>query len=377
MKNEFVRIRHEIHRHPELGFEEFRTSQLIARLLREYGYEVTTGIAKTGVIGVMHKGSGTKSLGLRADMDALPLQEEVELEYKSEIPNKMHACGHDGHVTTLLMTAKRLIDIDFDGRVVLIFQPSEEKDAGAQRMIEDGLFERFDVDYIFGYHNIPMHDTKKIFFVKNGAMMAGVDSFRIVVHGIGTHGSTPNMGVNPILIAHRLLADLSLLTTQNIDAQESVVLSVCSFSAGDEKNYNIIPAHASMNFTLRTLNSDVRDTMIAKIKNLCAGYASLHSVQIEINFSDHSPVTWNSASAYEIAREVGIATFGVDNCEFEFKSLMASEDFSYFTRAKPGAYIFLNNGPSEYLHNPRYVFNDELLVHGSDFFVNLVCHYLR
>ncbi len=374
LESEFIKIRHRIHENPELGFGEFETSKLVAAQLRQFGYEVHEGVGKTGVVGVLKKGNGTKKIGLRADMDALPMQEHANVAYKSKKANVMHACGHDGHTTSLLLAAKYLSTKDFNGTLNLYFQPAEEGLGGALAMIEDKLFERFDSDYVFGWHNMPFGSDKK-FYLKKGAMMASSDSYNIEVKGKGGHGSAPDKTKDPIYVASLLVIALQGIVSRNVNPQDCAVVSIGAFHAGEA--VNIIPDTANLKVSVRALDRDTRALTEERIKKICDGIALANDVEISISKYIVAPVTMNDDSAVEFAWEVAREIFGEENCDFNHKPLMASEDFGYFCEVKKCAYAFLENENDIYLHNSDYVFNDKLLSRAASYYASLALKYLR
>ncbi|AXP08511.1 M20 family metallopeptidase [Campylobacter hepaticus] len=377
LQDEFKKIRHQIHENPELGFNEFHTAKLVAQKLKEFGYEVYEKIGKTGVVGVLKKGNSNKKIALRADMDALPMQECTHLAYKSKKDNIMHACGHDGHTASLLLAAKFLSSQDFNGTLNLYFQPAEEGLeglGGANAMIEDGLFEKFDSDYIFGWHNMPFGSNKK-FYLKKGAMMASCDDYDITIIGKGGHGSAPEKAKDPIYIGSLLVLALQSIVSRNVDPQNSAVVSIGAFNAGHA--FNIIPDCATIKMSVRTLDNETRKLTKERIYQICQGIAQANAVEININKSIGAPVTINNDQAVDLAWEVAKEIFGEENCEFNHRPLMASEDFGFFCEIKKCAYAFLENENNIYLHSSNYVFNDDLLARAASYYAKLVLKYLQ
>lgn len=374
LQDEFKKIRHKIHENPELGFDELNTSKLVAQKLKEFGYEVHEGVGKTGVVGMLKKGNGSKKIGLRADMDALPLQECTNLPYKSKKENIMHACGHDGHTTSLLLTAKYLAKQEFSGTLNLYFQPAEEGLGGALAMIEDGLFERFDSDYVFGWHNMPFGSDKK-FYLKKGAMMASSDNYSIEVIGKGGHGSAPEKAKDPIYAASLLVVALQSIVSRSIDPQNSAVVSIGAFNAGHA--FNVIPDSAMIKMSVRALDSESRKLTEEKIHKICKGIADANDMEIQINKNVVAPITINNDEAVDFASEVAKEVFGEENCEFNHRPLMGSEDFGFFCEIKKCAYAFLENENDIYLHNSSYVFNDKLLARAASYYAKLALRYLK
>ncbi|HEG3339380.1 TPA: amidohydrolase [Campylobacter jejuni] len=374
LQGEFEKIRHQIHENPELGFDELCTAKLVAQKLKEFGYEVYEEIGKTGVVGVLKKGNNDKKIGLRADMDALPLQECTNLPYKSKKENVMHACGHDGHTTSLLLAAKYLASQNFNGTLNLYFQPAEEGLGGAKAMIEDGLFEKFDSDYVFGWHNMPFGSDKK-FYLKKGAMMASSDSYSIEVIGRGGHGSAPEKAKDPIYAASLLVMALQSIVSRNVDPQNSAVVSIGAFNAGHA--FNIIPDIATIKMSVRALDNETRKLTEEKIYKICKGITQANDIEIKINKNVVVPVTMNNDEAVDFASEVAKELFGEKNCEFNHRPLMASEDFGFFCEMKKCAYAFLENENDIYLHNSSYVFNDKLLARAASYYAKLALKYLK
>ncbi len=338
MQEEFQAIRQQIHQDPELGFEEVLTSGLVADKLKEFGYEVHTGVGKTGVVGVLKKGNLAKKIGLRADMDALPMPEHNDLPYKSQIPNRMHACGHDGHSASLLLAAKYLASQEFNGILNLYFQPAEEGLGGAKAMLEDGLLERFDSDMIFGWHNIPLGTDKKI-YLESGAVMASADSYTIEIKGQGGHGSAPEKCKDPILAASLLVVALQSIVSRNIDPQHSAVVSVGAFNAGN--TFNIIPDRATLKLSVRALDAESQEIVAEHISKIAKGIALAHGVEIEITKQAAATIMFNDPKATAFAQEVALEVFGKEACCFEYPAAMGSEDFGYFAQLRPCAYAFL------------------------------------
>lgn len=374
LQDEFKKIRHQIHENPELGFEEEQTAKLVSQKLREWGYEVHEGVGKTGVVGVLKKGNGGKKIGLRADMDALPMQECTNLPYKSKKENIMHACGHDGHTTSLLLAAHFLARQEFNGTLNLYFQPAEEGLGGARAMIEDGLFEKFDSDYVFGWHNIPLGSDKK-FYLKKGAMMASSDSYSIEVVGKGGHGSTPEKAKDPIYAASLLVVALQSIVSRSVDPQNSAVVSLGAFNAGHA--FNIIPDSATIKMSVRALDNETRRLAEERIHKICNGIAEANGIKIHITKTIVAPVTMNNDEAVDFASEVAKELFGEENCEFNHRPLMGSEDFGFFCEMRKCAYAFFENENDIYLHNSSYVFNDKLLARAASYYAKLALKYLR
>ncbi|MFL5258182.1 MAG: M20 aminoacylase family protein [Hyphomicrobiales bacterium] len=373
--DELTAIRRDLHMHPELLFEEVRTSEIVARELTKLGYSVTRGLAGTGVVGTLSNGTSRRSIGLRADMDALPLTETTGLPYASRTPGKMHACGHDGHTTTLLGAARHLAESrNFDGTVHLIFQPAEEDVSGAKRMIEDGLFERFPCDAVFAFHNWPGAPVGQV-QLKPGAIMASVDLARVAIKGIGGHGAVPHRAVDPVIAGAAVVMALQTIVSRNIDPGEAAVITVGAFNAGNSST--IIPQTAHLDVGIRSCSKAVRDELArripALIENQCAAFGCTADVDYEFSY----PPTINSAAETEFTRNVAASMEpGVVDLD---KPFMVSEDFAYMLEKAPGCYFIVGNGDEpgrKMLHDPGYDFNDELLIKGAALWGALVEQYL-
>lgn len=377
LKDEFVKIRKEIHSCPELGFDESKTSKLVAKLLKEYGYKTYEGIGKTGVVGQLKKGNSNKKIMLRADMDALPMQELCDIEYKSKNDGKMHACGHDGHTATLLLAAKHLATCNFNGTLNLIFQPAEELGMGAKAMIDDGLFERFPTDFIFGYHNMPkFNQGKGLFFCKSGGIMASIDIVTITIKGKGGHGSAPHLAKDPTIVAAQLLLALQTIVSRGLNPQSAGVISCGGILAGNERSFNIIANSCKMILSTRALEPSVREFILNEIEKISLSMAKVFDVEIECLIQKGSEVTFNNEEASKLALNSARKVFGNDFVVDDFESVMGSEDFGEYAKYTKAAYAFINNGNSEYVHHPKYIFNDDLLVYGACYYEQLVKDYL-
>jgi hippurate hydrolase len=373
---DLVAIRHDIHAHPELAFKEVRTADIVARELAAYGLEVHRGLAGTGVVGVLRKGSSARAIGLRADMDALPLHEKNEFPHRSRQQGKMHACGHDGHSTLLLGAARYMADhlgsLDFDGTVYFIFQPAEESEGGAAVMIEDGLFERFPMDAVFGLHNWPGIAVGEM-AVMPGAVMAGTCAFEIAVRGHGCHAAMPHQGVDTLVASSQLVLALQTVVARNLHPCEAAVVSVTQIHGGEA--WNIIPDDAVLRGTIRTFKAEVQELVEHAIERLCSGVASAFGAQITVNFDRRYPPTVNSIAETELCRRVAAQVFGSDKVHQDELPSMGAEDFAYMLQDKPGCYVWLGNGPGTggcTLYNPHYDFNDEILKFGISYWVRLV-----
>lgn len=378
---DLVAIRHSIHAEPELAFDEVRTSELVARELASYGLQVHRGLAKTGVVGVLRKGSNERAIGLRADMDALPLLEKNDFPYRSRLPGRMHACGHDGHTTMLLGAARYLAAhkdrVEFEGTVYFIFQPAEESEGGAAAMIEEGLFEQFPVDAVYGLHNWPGIPVGEL-AVKPGPVMAGTCAFEIGVSGHGCHAAMPNQGVDTLVVAAQLVIALQTVVARNLHPCEPAVLSVTQIHGGDA--LNIIPDEAVLRGTIRSFKPEVQELIEKAIERLCSGIASAFGAQITVRFDHRYPPTVNSAAETELCCHVAEALLGADKVLTNELPSMGAEDFSYMLQERPGCYVWLGNGPGTggcTLHNPHYDFNDAIIPIGISYWVRLVETALR
>ena len=373
-----VAIRQDIHAHPELGFQEQRTASLVARSLRALGYEVHTGIGRTGVVGVLEGRSNESglSIGLRADMDALPIQESAEgRAHRSTNAGVMHACGHDGHTAILLGAARYLAETrNFDGRVVLIFQPAEEGLGGAQAMLDDGLFDRFHCDAIYALHTWPGLPPGVI-GVNPGPMMAAADSFEIVIHGKGGHGAHPYQANDPVVIAAQLVTALQTIVSRNVPAPDAAVLTVAAIHAGRLEAMNVIPTEARMVGTVRTFNPVVQDQVINRMQEVVDGMAVAFKARIELRYQRLFPATINTPHHAELVADIAAEIFGEARVVPDLVPSMGSEDFSFMLQQRPGAYFRLGQGGAEsgcVLHNAGFDFNDDVIPAGCAMFVALV-----
>ena len=383
---EMARVRKDIHAHPELCYQEARTSALVADQLRQFGVEVHTGLGVTGVVGVIKgrqppaAGQPLKSLGLRADMDALPIQELNTFEHASQHPGKMHACGHDGHTATLLAAAKHLAaNRDFAGTVYVIFQPAEEGGGGAREMIKDGLFERFPMDAVFALHNWPGLPVG-LFAVSPGPVMASSNEFRITVRGKGAHAAMPHMGIDPVPVAAAMVQSFQTIVTRNNKPVDAAVISVTMINAGEATN--VIPNTCEMRGTVRTFSVPVLDLIEQRMREVAQHTAAAYGATCDFEFVRNYPPTINDTTQAAFAKRVFTAAFGAANVGDQ-EPTMGAEDFAYMLMEKPGAYIFLGNGTGDHrdighgggpctLHNPSYDFNDDLIGIGATGWVRLV-----
>ncbi|KQQ44563.1 amidohydrolase [Methylobacterium sp. Leaf125] len=369
--DDLVAIRRDFHAHPELGFEEVRTSGIVAAELARYGIAVHRGIGGTGVVGVLEGRTGSgRRIGLRADMDALPIEEETNLPYRSTVPGKMHACGHDGHTTMLLGAARYLAETrDFDGTALFVFQPAEEGQGGARAMIADGLFEKFPCDEIYAIHNQPNGPHGKI-KLRPGPAMAAADFFDIRITGRGAHAAQPQQGIDPIVVGSTLVQALQSIVSRNADPLKSAVLSVTQFHAGAA--YNVIPEGAHITGTVRTFDADLRTLVTTRIREIAAGIATAYGATIDVDIRDVFSVLMNSpqhaAAAADIAREL----FGPEGVDDQSKPRMGSEDFADMVARVPGAYAWIGSTPGPGLHNASFDFDDSIIPLGSAFLARLV-----
>ena len=371
--DEMTRWRRDIHAHPELGFEETRTSDLVAAKLEQFGVEVTRGIGKTGLVGRLRVGNSPRSIGLRADMDCLPILEANTFGHRSTDKGKMHACGHDGHTTMLLGAARYLAQTkDFDGTVHFIFQPAEEGLGGASAMLDDGLFERFPCDVIFGMHNRPGLAIGK-FQTRPGAMMAGGAYFDVTVTGVGAHGARPESSVDPVVVASQIATALQTIVSRNVRPVETAVVSVTRFHAGQA--YNVIPDKAELGGTARCFSDQVMSLVEERMRRIVESVAEGFGAKAELDFRVLFPVLMNHSDEAQFILDCAAELVGEENVNRSMVPTMASEDFASMLRAVPGAYIQIGNGDGEgacEVHNPGYDFNDAALPYGSSLFVKLV-----
>ena len=364
--------RRDIHAHPETAFEEQRTSDVVAQRLEEFGIEVHRGLAGTGVVGTLRSGEGP-SVGLRADMDALHIAELNEFEHKSVNDGRMHACGHDGHTTMLLGAARYLAETrNFKGTVHFIFQPAEENEAGGRVMVEEGLFDKFPVEAVYGMHNWPGQPVGT-FAVKEGPMMAAFDLFELTVPGRGTHGAMPHLGIDPVVVGAEIVGALQTIASRATDPQDAVVVSVTKFHGGD--TWNVIPGQVVLGGTARSFRPQVQDAIEPAIRRIAEGVAAAHGATVELRYERRYPPTINHAREAGIAAQVAAGVVGEQNVERDPVPSMGAEDFSFMLRERPGCYVWLGNGPGDagcMLHNANYDFNDEILPIGASYWARLV-----
>ena len=366
--------RHDIHRHPELAFEEHRTAARVAELLTRFGLEVYTSIGNTGVVGLLKKGNSDRAIGLRADMDALKIQEQNSFEHRSQIDGKMHACGHDGHTAMLLGAAQHLAaEGDFDGSVVFIFQPAEEHGDGARAMIADGLFERFPVDSVYAIHNFPSLAVGK-FAVRAGSIMAAEDNFEITINGLGCHAAMPHLGKDPIVIGAEIVTAMQSLVSRTMDPIDNAVVSFTEFVTNG--TVNVVPGEVILKGDTRSMTTAVQDHIEATMERIVGGICAAHGASYEFSYRRNFVPTVNTAAEAEIAAAVARRVVGEANVVGDSRPVMTSEDFGYMLQARPGAYLLLGNGEEGVggcsLHNPAYDFNDDILGIGADFWVELI-----
>jgi len=375
--DEFVALRRDIHRHPELGLHEERTSELVAQRLQAWGYEVHHGLATTGVIGTLRRGQGTRRLGLRADMDALPIQETNTFAHASGRPGLMHACGHDGHTAMLLAAARHVAEsVDFSGTLHLIFQPAEEHPGGAKIMIEQGLFERFPCDAVFAMHNMPGHPAGHL-VLRDGATMASSDDVTITLRGQGGHGAMPHRATDVVVAAASIVMALQTVVSRNVDPQQTAVVTVGAVHAGQANN--VIPAEARLELSVRALDREVRDLLEQRIRALAVAQAQSFGVRADVDYRRDYPVLVNTTAETELARQVALELLGPDRVTLQGAALTGSEDFAAMLEHCPGSYLLIGNGAGEgscMVHNPGYDFNDEILPVGAAFWSLLVQRYL-
>ncbi|EEW4779394.1 amidohydrolase [Escherichia coli] len=379
-EEELREIRHQIHENPELGLQEFKTSALVAEKLRQWGYEVEQGLATTGIVATLKVGDGEKSIGLRADMDALPIYENSGKPWASKHPGLMHACGHDGHTTILLGAARYFAETRrFNGTLRLIFQPAEEMINGGEIMVKEGLFDHFPCDVIFGMHNMPGLPVGKFYF-QPGALMASMDQFHITVRGCGGHGAIPHKAIDPVLVAVHITTALQSIVSRNVDPLEAAVITVGSIVAGEAAN--VIPDSAEMKISVRSLSRDTRQLLLTRIPALAQAQAASFGATAEVTHVNGTPVLVNDEEMARFAWQVACKTFGEDRAEFGIKPLMGSEDFSFMLEAQPkGGFLLFGNGDvgegSCMVHNPGYDFNDASLVPASSYWGALVEAWLQ
>ncbi|MEO1747877.1 MAG: M20 aminoacylase family protein [Pseudomonadota bacterium] len=371
LQDEVKGWRRHLHQHPELMFDVHETARFVEEKLRAFGVdELVTGIGRTGVVGVIkgNRGPG-ETLGLRADMDALPIKEATGAAHASKVDGKMHACGHDGHTAMLLGAAKYLAETrNFPGTIVVIFQPAEEGGGGGREMVQDGLMERFGVDRVYGMHNMPQVPVGE-FTIRAGAFFAATDQFMISVRGKGGHAAMPHQGVDPIVIGSQIVQGLQTIASRSVDPIGSVVVSVTQFQAGEA--YNVIPETAKIAGTIRTLDADIRLQAEEKLKSVTKGIAEAFGASVDIQFWRGYPVTVNDANETETAVTNATAIVGSDNVGRDIEPFMGGEDFAYMLEERPGSMILIGNGDSAGLHHPAYDFNDDMIPYGISYWASI------
>lgn len=382
---EIQAIRRDIHAHPELCFEEFRTAELVAKKLEAWGIPMIRGLAGTGVVGIIKRGTSSRALGLRADMDALPMQEINQFAHTSQHAGKMHACGHDGHTAMLLGAAHYLSQAnDFDGTVYLIFQPAEEGGGGARRMIEEGLFQQCPMDAVFGMHNWPGIAVGS-FGVKAGGMMASSNEFNVTVRGKGAHAAQPQKGIDPVMIAVQIAQSWQTIVSRNVNPLEPAVLSLTQIHSGSATN--VIPDDAKLIGTVRTFSTEVLDLIESRMEKIASSTAAAFDAEVDFKFKRNYPPLINHEKETQFAIQVMRDLVGSEQVNAQVEATMGAEDFAYMLQHKPGCYVFLGNGDGNHrsaghglgpcnLHNPSYDFNDDLLPIGASYWVRLVQSFL-
>lgn len=372
--DEFKALRRDLHAHPELSFQEHRTAGIVAARLAAWGYEVTTGIAGTGVVGTLRRGEGGKRLGIRADMDALPIVEATGLPYASVNPGVMHACGHDGHTTVLLAAARFLAEEGrFDGMLHLIFQPAEEHGGGANRMIAEGLFERFPCDAVFGLHNWPCVGAGH-FGCVTGPAMASVDQITITVRGKGGHGAAPHETVDPVVASAHIITALQTVVSRNVDPLDMGVVTVGSIHGGNAPN--VVPESVELKLTARAFKPEVRAVLKDRIPAIARAQAESFGASAEVDYRPGYPAVLNHETETALARSVAVDTFGAARVEAGFRPRTASEDFAFMLLKRPGSYVFVGNGDGASLHSPYYDFNDAILAPSATYWARLAERFL-
>ena len=368
---DLVAWRHDFHRHPELMYDVFRTADRVAGLLRLFGCDaVVPGIGRTGVVGLIHGRNQGRVIGLRADMDALPIHEASAVAHQSLTPGKMHACGHDGHMAMLLGAARQLCATrDFAGTAAVIFQPAEEGGAGGKAMLDDGLMERFVIEEVFGMHNMPGL-AAGLFAIRPGAMLAAADRFDIIIEGRGGHAAKPQDCIDPVLAGAQIVTALQAIVARSVDPLDACVISVTRFEAGSA--YNVIPQTAALAGTVRTLAPETRLLAERRLREVAAGIGAAHGARVRVDYAQGYPVTRNHAAQTAFCAKVAAQVAGSPGIDTSIAPVMGAEDFSYMLEARPGAFIFIGNGPSAGLHHPGYDFNDAILPVGADYWVKLV-----
>jgi amidohydrolase len=367
--------RRDLHAHPELLYDVHRTAASVADKLKSFGCdEVVTGIGRTGVVGIIHGSKGPnatrKVIGLRADMDALPIEEATQVPYKSTVPGKMHACGHDGHTAMLLGAARYLTETrNFAGTAVVIFQPAEEGGAGGKAMVQDGLMDRFRIEEVYGMHNYPGLPVGQ-FALRPGPLMASADRLTIQIEGHGGHAARPHLTIDSVLVGAQIINQIQSIVARNVDPLQSAVISICMFQAGSTDN--VIPQTAFLRGTARSLNPQVRDVLESRLREVVEGTARLYGAKVAFTYKRDYPVTRNHERQTAFASAVAADVVGRERVDANTPPVMGAEDFSFMLEARPGAFIFVGNGDSAGLHHPAYDFNDEVIPIGTSYWVKLV-----
>ena len=373
LHDEITGWRREIHANPELQYDVHETAALVVKLLEEFGVdEIVPGIGQTGVVGIINgnKNDSGKTIGLRADMDALPMSEETGKEYASKVEGKMHACGHDGHTAMLLGAAKYLSETrNFNGRVALIFQPAEEGGGGGKAMVDDGMMDRFDITEVYGMHNFPGLPVGQ-FAMREGTLLASADGLEITINGKGGHAAKPHGCIDPIVAASACVQAIQSFASRNMDPLHSVVVSITQFHAGTA--FNIIPQEAHLSGTVRCLDPDVRDLVEKRMTEIVSHVALAHGCTADVKYDRMYPPTINHVKQVRFAGEVAKSVVGEGNVDMDTPPVMGGEDFSFMLEARPGAFVYVGNGDSEGLHHQGYDFNDEAIPHGVSYLAELV-----
>jgi hippurate hydrolase len=375
LAGEITAWRRDIHAHPELLYDVHRTAAAVAEKLKGFGCdEVVTGLGRTGVVGVIRggraAGDGRKVIGLRADMDALPIEEINDVPYKSTVPGKMHACGHDGHTAMLLGAARYLAETrNFAGTAIVIFQPAEEGGAGGKAMVQDGLMERFKIEEVYGMHNYPGIPLGQ-FALRPGPLMAAADRLAIEIEGRGGHAARPHISIDTVLVGAQIINQIQSIVSRNVDPLQAAVISICMFQAGSTDN--VIPQTALLKGTARSLTPEVRDLLERRLHEVVEGTAQLYGAKAKLTYKRDYPVTRNHARQAAFAASVAAQVVGGERVDDDVAPVMGAEDFSFMLEARPGAFIFVGNGDSAGLHHPAYDFNDEVIPFGTSYWVKLV-----
>jgi amidohydrolase len=373
LHDEIADWRHDLHAHPELMYDVQRTAATVADKLKSFGCdEVVTGIGRTGVVGIIRgrKGGAGKTIGLRADMDALPIEEATGLSYKSTVPGKMHACGHDGHTAMLLGAARYLAETrNFAGTAVVIFQPAEEGGAGAKAMLDDGMIDRFGINEVYGMHNYPGMPVGA-FGIRPGPMMAAADAITIDIEGVGGHAARPHLGIDTVLVGAQIITNIQSVVSRSVDPLKSAVVSVCMFQAGNTDN--VIPQTVRLRGTARSLAPEVRDLLEKRLHQVVEGTAAAFGAKATLTYRRGYPVLENHEQQTDFAASVASQIVGASQVDGTLPPMMGAEDFSFMLQARPGAFIWIGNGDSAGLHHPAYNFNDDAIPFGTSYWVKLV-----